>query len=182
MIIKTASLALALIAAAVLAYGYWHAETHGTLYVSLIDLSERNRYQPVLHAELSFMDASGQVLAKAKSEAPYGTVYLSEPAQYSCREFEQQASFSQEARDGWNQCFQKQSRWLANRAPEIKSVIVKTGSCLLNLPVTISKYGDWWLWWVPLPHVGGTPYTNYSISIAIDVANCAPPAASRIRA
>ncbi len=31
---------------------------------------------------------------------------------------------------------------------------------------------DWWLWWLPLPHVGGTPYANYSFQIFIDSANC----------
>ena len=173
MIFKALVLALALIAV-VLAYGYWHAKTHATLYVSWTDSSERSRYQPILDGELSFMNASGEVVAKAKPEAPHGAIYVSEPGQYSCHEFEQLAFFSLEARDGWNQCFETQSRWLSKSAPEITSVIVQTGSCLLTMPVTLSKASDWWLWWVPSPHVGGTPYTHYSISISIDAANCAP--------
>jgi hypothetical protein len=171
-IIKRVALAFAFLAGAVLVYGYWHAETHATLYVSLTDVSERNRYQPILDAELSFMNTSGHVVAKAKPEAPHGAIYLSEPGEYACHQFEQPASFSAEARGTWKQCFEEQSRWLATRVPEITSVMVETGSCQLEFPVTIAKYQDWWFWWVPLPHVGGTPYTNYSISVAIDRAKC----------
>lgn len=172
--VRKVALALALIVIVVLGYGYWHAKVHGTLYVSLTDVSVPNRYQPVLQAELSFINASRQVLATARSEPPHGTVYISEPAEYACRQFEQQASYSAAAKSDWNRCFKKQSRWVAEWAPDVKSVIVRSGACLLNMPVTVLKYGDWWLWWVPLPHVGGTPYTYYSIGIAIDSANCAP--------
>ena len=172
MIVKIA-LAFAAVAVVVLAYGYWHAETHATLYVSLRDSSEGSRHQPVLHAELSFVNSAGQVVARARPEAPHGTVYLSEPAQYSCREFEQSASMSAESRAEWKRCFRTQSRWLARLVPEITSVSIETGSCALEVPAAVSRRRDWWLWWVPLPHVGGTPYTSYSITIAIDAANCA---------
>ena len=44
----------------------------------------------------------------------------------------------------------------------------------MRLPVTSHKSnGDWWLWWVPLPHIGGKPLTYYSLSIYVDGTNCA---------
>jgi hypothetical protein len=70
-----------LIAAAVLGYGYWHAKKEGTLYVSLTDVSERDRYQAVMNAELSLLNLSGKILAKTKSEPPYGAIYISEPTE-----------------------------------------------------------------------------------------------------
>ena len=170
--IKKIAFAFALIAVCLLAYGYWHAETHATMYVSLTDVSERNRYETIRDAELSFMDARGRVLAKAKAEGPYGGVELTEPARYACREFER--SHSGQAAADWQVCFERQSRWVAEWAPQVRSVMLRTGACLLNMPAGMVKHSDWWLWWVPLPHVGGTPYSSYSFSIAVDVENCAP--------
>ena len=77
MILKIAFV-LAVMAAGILLYGYWHAASHATLHVWLQDGTEGSRHQPVLEAELSFMDASGRVVAKARSEALLGVVYLSE--------------------------------------------------------------------------------------------------------
>jgi hypothetical protein len=157
---------------AVLAYGYWHARTHATLYVSLVDASVRERYQPVKQAELSFKSASGEVVAKAGVESQYGSVYLAEPAEYACHEIERKAPFDTAARDEWSRCFKQQSRWLSSRVPDIASVEVVTGSCRVEVPAAFSSYSDWWLWWVPLPHVGGTPYWNYSLLIRIDPLKC----------
>src|SRR5262249_50968384 len=38
-----------------------------------------------------------------------------------------------------------------------------------RLPINVSKATDeWWLWWVPLRHVGGKPYTVFSVHIDFD--------------
>jgi hypothetical protein len=171
MILKIAFV-LAVMAAGILLYGYWHAATHATLHVWLQDGTEGNWHQPVLEAELSFMDASGRPVAKARSEAPLGVVYLSEPAAVACHEFERSAAFSAEARERWHRCFENQSRWLSRQVPAIASVRVATGPCRLQVPVTLAAYTDWWLWWVPSPHIGGTPYTNYSIRVVVDREQC----------
>ena len=53
----------------------------------------------------------------------------------------------------------------------LRFVTVSAGSCRIErLPVVVveSNGTTWWLWWVPLVHVGGKPYTSFSVSIQID--------------
>lgn len=165
-------LLLLLVVPALLAYGYWHARTHATLHVSLSHASPEGRDTPLPQAELSFLDGSNQVVAKARTEEKYGVVYLAEPPEYSCHEIEQKAPFDTAARAAWAECFQRQSRWLSSQVPAIASIEVVTGSCTLRVPANFSTYNDWWWWWVPLPHAGGTPYWNYSMYIRIDPVSC----------
>jgi hypothetical protein len=42
------------------------------------------------------------------------------------------------------------------------------------VPVGRREYGDgWWLWWLPLRHVGGQPYRYFALEVHIDSARCA---------
>jgi hypothetical protein len=164
-----------LIAVAILVYGYWHVSTHGSLYVSLLDISDRKNLRSVPDAELRFLDVAGKELAQAKTEGQYGTVYLSQPVSYSCHDIEKRAPFSLKARDAWGLCFEKQSRWLMTWVRRVKYVDLKSGNCRLKkIPISVSEYSDsWWIWWVPLRHIGGKPYTGFSMNIAFKRDHCA---------
>ena len=168
--------ALLAIPIAVLGYGYWFAATHGSLYVWLTDVTDRRNQRPVDGAKLSFLGPSGEVLAEAASMPPYGTVYLSSPPEYSCHEVEQRAPFSTEGRLDWDRCFERQSRWIPSWIERVRSVDLRVDSCVIRgLPVRAAKStGDWWIWWVPLPHVGGKPYTMFSMTVELDRTRCEP--------
>ena len=163
------------IAAAIFAYGYWHVSSHGSLYVSVLDISDRKHPRSIPDAEVRVLDSAGNELAQARAEGPYGVVHLSQPAAYSCQEVEKQAAFSPQAREEWDLCFERQSRWLMTWVREAKYVDLKSGTCRLQkIPISVSEYGDsWWTWWVPLPHIGGKPYTSFSIYITVDRDRCA---------
>lgn len=64
--------------------------------------------------------------------------------------------------------------WLIGWAGKISSANVKFASCdLKSVPVTLHKsQEDWWLWWVPLPHIGGKPLTYFNLSIRVDGSTC----------
>ena len=164
-----------LIATLILAYGYWHVSSHGSLLVTILDVSDREHSRSVANAELRFLDSNGKELAQARTEDPHGVVYLSQPASYSCHEVEKQAPFSLQAREEWDRCFERQSRWLMTWVKEVKYVDLKSGVCRLpRIPASVSEYTDlWWIWWVPLRHVGGKPYTSFIIPIAINLDRCA---------
>ena len=159
-----------LIAVAVLAYGYWFAATHGALYISVMDVSERERPRPVAPVELSLLDGEGRLLARAAGIEPSGAIYLTAPESYACHGVEERAPFSAPAREEWDRCFARQSRWVPTWIGSLRFVTVRAGGCTIDrLPVAVVEYGDtWWLWWVPLVHVGGKPYTSFSVSIQID--------------
>jgi hypothetical protein len=164
------------IPAAVLGYGYWFARTHGSFYCSLSDSTDPRNPRPVDDASLAFLDARGEVLARAVSMPPYGTVHLSSPAAFSCREIEGRAASSTDVRAEWQRCFERQSRWIPTWIERVRAVDLRAGACTIRgLPVRVTKHGgEWWIWWVPLPHVLGKPYTLYSFSIAFDRTRCEP--------
>ena len=53
---------------------------------------------------------------------------------------------------------------------KVRAAALESGACRIErLPVTVTEYPDtWWLWWVPLPHIGGNPYTSFAIAIEVD--------------
>jgi hypothetical protein len=170
-----ALLILVIVAAVGLGYGYYQAATHGWLYINLLDTSVKPYAANVHNAELRLLDRDGKLLANAKSDDKFGVVRLIHPEAGDCAAVEQDAPSSSEARNRWQNCFQILSTWLVGWADEIRSADVKFAECeLKGWPATLHKSnGDWWLWWVPLPHIGGKPLTYYSMSIYIDGRNCA---------
>ena len=161
----------------VLAYGYWFGASHGSLSVDITDRSDREHPRPVSTVALALLNSEARVLAEARAADPIGVVYLSSPEAYSCRDVEQRAAFSVEARREWDRCFARQSRWIPTWIRSVKYVDLRSGSCTLHrIPVSVSEYPDtWWLWWVPLRHIGGKPYTWFTVSIRVDINRCAVP-------
>jgi hypothetical protein len=49
------------------------------------------------------------------------------------------------------------STWLVDWAGQVRFADGKFAQCDLKaLPVSVHETrADWWLWWVPLPHIGG---------------------------
>jgi hypothetical protein len=168
------ALAASLLAApvAVLGYGSWFARTHGTLHVWVTE-SDRPPAEPVA---IRFLGPAGEVLAEAAGAPPHGTVAISSPSQYACADVERRAPFSAADRLEWDRCFERQSRWVPTWIGRVASVDVSSGSCSIRgMPVRVARHGgEWWLWWVPLPHVGGKPYTLFSVSIELDRKLCRP--------
>jgi hypothetical protein len=76
--------------------------------------------------------------------------------------------------DAYARCFAAHSRWAAGWAPRVRFARVTVGDCILNDVPVVAKRSDseWWLWWVPLPHVGGTPLGYFDIVVAIDSKAC----------
>ena len=161
-------------AALILGYGYHHAATHGWAHSSLMDTSVKPYGGNARGAELRLLDGNGKFLADAKSDHKLGVVRLIHPEAGDCAAAEQSASVSAKARDQWRNCFETLSTWLVTWAGQIRSADVKFANCDLKaIPVVVHESRpDWWLWWVPLPHIGGEPLTYFSLSINIDGANC----------
>jgi hypothetical protein len=76
--------------------------------------------------------------------------------------------------DAWHRCFGIQSRWFPAWVRRVRYAEVKTGECRVErTPVTLEESRDaWWLWWVPHPHIGGSPYTSFTLALWIDSHAC----------
>lgn len=172
--IARVSIALAFIAAAVLGWGYWRARTHAATDIRIEDYAlrtDRQAYGAAKNATIEFFDARKTSLAVARTVGAHDYLQASHPDAKigNCMQFD---GYRQRGR--YSQCFDAHSRWAARWAPQVRSARVTVGNCVVNdVPVTAEKSKpDWWLWWVPLPHVGGSPLSYYRYSVAIDSAAC----------
>jgi hypothetical protein len=164
-----------LIVIGVLAYGYWFGVTHGSLYITVMDVSDREHPRDTRPVQLLFQDSTGKVLAQATASESGDPISVIFPAMYSCREIEKRSISSPEAREDWATCFERQSRWLPKWVWNATFVEIRSSSCTIyRMPVSVSEHPDtWWLWWVPLRHIGGRPYTSFSFLILYNRTSCA---------
>ena len=175
--LRRVSLLLLAAPATLLGWGYWHARTHATLNLSLYDVSlknDRQAYGRVEKADIGFVNAEGKVLAQGSIREPYGVLALYHPEIGDCSRYERQASSDSQAREDWQRCFKAQSRWLTTWVHDVRYVTVEMNQCRVErLPVLLRKYTEsWWLWWVPLPHIGGKPYTHVELTGKLDSVAC----------
>lgn len=174
-------LVIAIFAAAVLGYGWRHVSTHASFHgdFRLVgeQLSDRSFpiSRPVLSgAEVRFIDVHGEVLATAINDAQHNYLHLIHPVVGDCHAIEKMAMTSSQRRNAWENCYEVLSTWTSTWIQQVRQVAVTHQDCSYGVsPVDVSEYyADWYLWWVPLPHVGGTPYRHYRLTIEIDESNC----------
>ncbi len=160
-----------LIVALVLGYGYWHGTTHGALWMTLRATVEEGQAEEgfVPGADVMLWDATGLELARGRTDTEHNFVRLIHPRVGDCRGAELAAVGSSAGRSAWQACFEAHARWIPDWAAKVRSVSLSTPECRWPaVPVEVRKYSaDWLLWWVPLPHVGGKPYTYYSINVSM---------------
>lgn len=156
-----------------LGYGYWHSSTHASFYVTLNVQGQADR-EPTSMPRVEFLDSKGVVLANGVQDAQYNFLHLIHPVHGDCHEVEKIAAFSEEAKTSWQECFEHQSLWIAEWIRDVNKVNVAYDRCLIrNHSIAVSNpSSDWYLWWVPHPHIGGTPYSNYSATINVDEKDC----------
>ena len=158
-----------------MAYGFWRVSTYGWLYLSIQDVSgQEKKYQLIKDAKIMLLDSNGNVLAEGKSDSRHGVVYLYHSEAGFCVEEESRASFSKDDRQDWYNCYEKQAKWVVEWVRKVKYVDLEFDNChLKRVPVSVSESkNDWWLWWVPHPHIGGKPSTYFNIDIFVDRVNC----------
>jgi hypothetical protein len=165
---------LAFACVAILAYGYWRAWSRAHVYVNLVAVASDGKSEPVFNAELIMRDLARNVLAEGKSDARFGIVRFVHPQLGSCEEEENSAATSAEWRARWDNCIGEKFRWQAGWAPRVGLVDIRSGHCqVTDIPLTLRMWRqDWWLWWVPLPHVGGDPLTEYNAKVSVNAETC----------
>jgi hypothetical protein len=160
--------ALLVIAAATsVGYGYWHRSTFATLHLSLSDVSERARGGAVLNAQLAFLDADSRPLARGKTDGKWGVVMVRHPSAGYCG--------PDLSPDDYRACFWELSEWLMTWLKDLRYVSIAIGQCRIErVPIALEASRDSLLiWWIPLPHVGGVPFTRYSAQLELDSRVCA---------
>ncbi len=162
-----------IISGIILTYGYWHSVTHGSVNIDLAyKASNIKKLELLPLAEVAFMNGTGKILAKGISDEKSGYIQLISPDNINCNKIIK--PYSKEGRKLWKDCFNKQAVWIPKWINHVSQVKVKHKNCISkNIPVVISEHNtEWFLWWVPLPHVGGIPYSYFRASIIIEENDC----------
>lgn len=161
------AIVLAGLAAGVLGYGWWHTARHATFHLTLRDAAEPRKFEQLKGAQLAFLDESGRVLARGKTDEKHGVAWVAHPAAGYCGPGLAQAAYAA--------CFRAQATWLPTWVREARYLSVATPRCRIErAPLYLMENRDSaWTWWIPLPHVGGTPYTNFSAFVQVNSETCA---------
>jgi len=167
----TIGVILAAIVVAVLALGYWHVSTRADVHVSLRDVglkTERQLSGPLLAADVLFRDDTGRALAHARADKPHGLVSIVHPTAGDCRREEREGG------EAWRQCYETHSRWFMTWARQVRTARVSFDACTIErIPVQVEESrGQWWLWWVPAPHIDNSASTHFELTLTVDSANC----------
>jgi len=166
--------ALVLICFALPSYGYRRALLRAYTNIHLSDVTDARQHKPVFDADLIFRDAAGQLLALGKSDQRYGVVRFNHPQFGSCESEEAAATRSAAGRGLWDECIGAMFRWQAGWAPKVGAMDIRFAGCGVDkIPLTLRMHrDDWWLWWVPLPHIGGDPITQFSATVNVYPETC----------
>jgi len=177
-------LAAVAISALVLFWGYRYSLSHASLQLRVDDYalkSERQAYGVPHGVTLTLRDSAKGQLAVARSVEPLGYILAVHPSADigNCEHRGIRPSSGNGSQGDYPSCYEQYSAWSATWAPRVHSADVSVGSCQLReVPVTVRMSNDeWWLWWVPLPHVGGLPRQYFELAVAIDSRACAAVAA-----
>ena len=169
-------LAAPAVAAAVLGWGWWQARTHADVHVAVNDIARETpnqRWAALESGTVVLRDGAGQALAHGVVTGPLHLVEFSDAEAGDCARFERQAPFDAAARQAWAACYERRARWQATWARSVATASVSTRACRIDrAPVQVRRYDDWWLWWVPLPHVGGSTSAQYTFEATVDSAAC----------
>ena len=154
------------IAAAIGGYGFWHAATHATFSVNLAYKTDTGALNRMRNGQVEFLDDDGRVLARASIDTKFGVVWLAHPDKGQCG--------PDLARDAYRDCFDAQATWIPQWVRGVRYANIALERCsFARRSVRLAAHRDnLLLWWMPLPHVGGLPYTRYSATFVIDTKGC----------
>ena len=166
-------LILVVIVGLVLGYGYWHSITHGSIYIDLNYKTPKNKDKISSKIKVLFIDVDGKALAQGISDKNYNYIELIQPVIGNCHDLVRSGS-NKETRKLWQQCYEQQSTWMMTWINDVSHIVVSNKNCSSKkLPIIFSGYNsEWFLWWVPHPHIGGKPYSYFRASIDLEKHDC----------
>lgn len=156
----------------VLAWGYWHSATHASMNLRVEDYglqTDHQLYGTPHGVTLTFYGVADEFLASAHTIEPAGYVLAihPDPSIGDCSQY-------QNSQREYAHCFTLHSSWASHWAPRVRAATANIGACVFHkLPVSVySSNAEWWLWWVPLPHVGGVPRRYFELVVKVNTKSC----------
>lgn len=179
---RTRTIVLTTIALAFVAgngWALWHVLTHTAIHITVNDYglaTVNRRYGDPHDVQLGLLDGAGRMVANARTVEPQGyfVVVHPDPSIADCRRNQGSGASTSTGQQSYRECFKELSRWVSQWATSVNAARFASPSCTIaSLPARVrSDLGDWWLWWVPNPHIGGTPYRYVTIEFDVDTRTC----------
>lgn len=151
--------------------GYVYTECYSYLYVSVWNKGSSTNFETKPDIKILFVDSNKNILAIGENDAPYGTVEIKKPDGTYCK--------PELGSTQWQRCHRANSIWLKNWIDQLSTIKVMVNDCeQQSLQAIIHEQRfNMLTWWVPHPHIGGSPYTYYNLRLAIDAKDCIVEAA-----
>lgn len=173
---------LAALFALAMLWGYWHSRTHAAVQISVRDTGLRTpdrAWADPHDVRIRFFAVNGDFLAAAHSIEPQGYILAVHPDADigDCTTYGGASGAGARKHKTYSECYAAASKWFAIWAKQTATAEIAIGACTLRaVPVQVEIFaGDWWLWWVPLPHVGGTARQYITLTATVDSNRCAAP-------
>jgi hypothetical protein len=147
-------------------YGWWHAATHATFEVQLVYKSDAGIAKRLRNGQLAFLDGEGELLARASIDTRRGVVWLAHPDKGQCGPALE--------RDAYLDCFRAQSQWIPQWADRVRQANIVLEQCsVANAHVNLyTRRDNRVLWWLPIAHTRGRPYTRHIATLTINPRLC----------
>lgn len=147
-------------------YGWWHRTAHATLEVQLVFNARGGTANRLRNGQITFLDGESRELARATIDTRRGVVWLAHPERGQCG--------PDLARGAYLDCFRAHSEWIPLWIEQARRANVALEGCTIaDAPVTLfTRRDNLFLWWVPLPHVGGRPYARHIATVTANQRQC----------
>ena len=146
--------------------GYLYTERYGYLYVSVWNKGESTKLEFKPNIIIEFIDKNENILAIGESNTRHGTIEIKKTDGTYCR--------PELGSTQWYRCHRANSLWLKGWIDQLSVVTVKINDCeqrRLKAIIHEQRF-NMLTWWVPHPHIGGSPYTYYNLRLAINPKTC----------
>ena len=157
---------IAIVLTAVVAGGFVWSGLRGYVWISAHDIAAAPGTENRFTVEIVFRAADGLRLASAQRDSRYGSIRVKHPTLGFCE--------PTMGRESWYRCNAAVASWVMQWAERAVAVDLLLDNCQIeNSPVDLhrQRHGVY-SWWVPLPHVGGAPYSQYNLYLRIDSRQC----------
>lgn len=143
-------------------YGYFFRETHTNLSITFT--SSNNE---INSAQVIFLDNNNLKLAEGILINNF--IHILHPELGNCRSGKNSRNF--------RPCFNKLTWYISDWIEDVKNIQIIHENCKTK-PLGIELYreknygSEIFTWWIPLPHIGGKPYTSYSSTFHLLNSQC----------
>ena len=156
------------------AYGYWHSTLHSSAMFTLDFPGQNSNF--LSRARVMFYDANNKLLATGQRDGKLNKIWPEHPQSGTCQTAQNTGLLSALDKKKWDKCYEQLTMWIPDWVSQVRKVQVIHANCYSRkIPIHINRSNspiEWFIWWIPMPHGYGLPYSNYHAHMTLSPQNC----------